>query len=45
MDHNAVDDENDNYERDDTNVLINDFFEDTMLDAGYDGEDVLNLIK
>ena len=39
MDHNAVDDENDNYERDDTNVLINDFFEDTMLDAGYDGDD------
>ena len=39
MDHNAVDDENDNYDRDDTNVLMNDFFEDTMLDAGYDGED------
>ncbi|MEC8109336.1 MAG: SMC-Scp complex subunit ScpB [Pseudomonadota bacterium] len=39
MDHNAVDDENDSYERDDANVLMNDFFEDTRLDAGYDGED------
>ena len=39
MDHNAVDDENDSYERDDADVLMNDFFEDTMLDAGYDGED------
>ena len=39
MDHNAVDDENDSYERDDADVLMNDFFEDTTLDAGYDGED------
>ena len=39
MDHNAVDEENANYESDDANILMNDFFEDTMLDAGYDGED------
>ena len=39
MDHNAVDDEKDSYGSDDANVLMNDFFEDTMLDAGYDGED------
>jgi len=39
MDHTAVDDENDSYESDDSNVLMNDFFEDTMSDAGYDGED------
>ena len=39
MDHNAVDDENDSYESDDASVLMNDFFEDTMLGAGYDGED------
>ena len=39
MDHNAVDEENANYESDDANILMNDFFEDTMSDAGYDGED------
>ena len=39
MDHNAVDDENDIYESADTDVLMNDFFEDTLLDTGYDGED------
>ena len=39
MDHNAVDDENYSYESDDANVHMNDFFEDTMSDAGYDGED------
>ena len=39
MDHNAVDDENDSCESDDANELMNDFFEDTLLDTGYDGED------
>ena len=39
VDHNAVDDENDGYYSDDAGVLMNDFFEDTTLDAGYDGED------
>ena len=39
IDHNAVDDENDCYESDDANVLMNDFFEDNMSDAGDDGED------
>ena len=39
MDHNVVDDENESYKSDDANVLVNDFFEDTMSDAGYAGED------
>ena len=39
MDHNAIDDENDSHESDDPNVLMNDFFEGTLSDAGYDGED------
>ena len=39
MDRNAVDDENDSYESDEANVLMNDFFEDNMSDAGDDGED------
>ena len=39
MDHNDADDDKDNYENNDADDLVNDFFEEAMLDADYDGED------
>ncbi len=39
MDQNAADDDNENNESNDADDLISNFLEDSLLDAGYDGED------
>ena len=39
MDHDAADDDNDNYQSNEADDLMSNFLEDAILDAGYDGED------